>query len=53
MCNILDLLIYSYKGKNKQLNQRKTKKEHQKQKIDTVFLTAFVYNELIKQERKP
>ena len=57
----------NYKGKNKQLNQRKTKKEHQKQKIDTVFLTAFVYNEperlipfgkiryneLIKQERKP
>lgn len=53
LCNILDLLIYSYKGKNKQLNQRKTKKEHQKQKIDTVFLTVFVYNELIKQERKP
>ena len=53
LCNILDLLIYSYKGKNKQLNQRKTKKEHQKQKIDTAFLTAFVYNELIKQERKP
>jgi len=43
----------NYKGKNKQLNQRKTKKEHQKQKIDTAFLTAFVYNELIKQERKP
>lgn len=41
------------KGKNEQFNQHKTKKEHQKQKIDTVFLTAFVYNELIKQERKP
>ena len=53
LCKITNLLIYSYKGKNKQLNQRKTKKEHQKQKIDTVFLTAFVYNELIKQERKP
>ena len=38
---------------NEQFNQRKTKKEHQKQKIDTVFLTAFVYNELIKQDRKP
>ena len=45
--------IKNYKGKNKQLNQRKTKKEHQKQKIDTVFLTVFVYNEFIKQERKP
>ena len=41
------------KGQNEQFNQHKTKKEHQKQKIDTVFLTAFVYNELIKQERKP
>ena len=40
-------------GTNEQFNQHKTKKEHQKQKIDTVFLTAFVYNELIKQERKP
>ena len=41
------------KGKTEQFNQHKTKKEHQKQKIDTVFLTVFVYNELIKQERKP
>lgn len=41
------------KSKMSNLTNIKQKKEHQKQKIDTVFLTVFVYNELIKQERKP
>lgn len=41
------------KGKTSNSTNTKKKKEHQKQKIDTVFLTVFVYNELIKQERKP
>ena len=41
------------KEESEHFNQLKTKKEHQKQKIDTAFQIAFVYNELIKQERKP
>lgn len=41
------------KGKTSNSTNAKQKKNTKNKKIDTVFLTAFVYNELIKQERKP
>ena len=41
------------KSKMSNLTNIKQKKNTKNKKIDTVFLTVFVYNEFIKQERKP